>query len=319
MFAADFDYHKASTVAEAIQILQSNPEAKLLAGGHSLIPLMKLRLARPSAVVDIGGIADLKGISVSNNMIRIGALATHGAVAASPEVLRDNPLVAEMAAGIGDTQVRNRGTVAGNIVHADPASDWGTVLTALGASIEVQGPGGSRSVAVGDFFQGAFETSLADNEVVTGVQVPVLSVHRHESSHDHGHDHGHDDHGHGHDHGSVEIHGQVGEYAKMAHPASFYAVVGGAVVVTVEDNRCTAASIAFGGLVPSPRRSPSVENALVGKELTMENITEATNHLPDDLGDDIIGDVFASVEYRRAVVQVEVKHALFHAVGLAHH
>lgn len=318
MFAADFDYHKAGTVAEAIQLLQSNPDAKLLAGGHSLIPLMKLRLARPSAVVDIGAIADLKGISVSDNTIRIGALATHGAVAASPEVRRDNPLLAEMAAGVGDTQVRNRGTVGGNIVHADPASDWGTVLTALGASIEVQGPGGSRTVDVGDFFLGAFETAVADDEMVTGIRVPVLSSHRHESAHGHDHGHGHD-HDHGHDHGAVEIHGQVGEYAKMAHPASFYAVVGGAVVVTVEDNRCTAASIAFGGLVPSPRRSPSVESALVGKELTMANITEATNHLPDDLGDDIIGDVFASAEYRRSVVQVEVKHALFHAIGVAHH
>ena len=105
----------------------------------------------------------------------------------------------------------------------------------------------------------------------------------------------------------------------MSHPASFYAVVGGAVVVTVQDNRCTAAKIAVGGLIPSPVRSPSVENALVGKELTQENVTAAANHLPDDLGDNIIGDLFASADFRKAMAPIEVKHALFHAIGLAHH
>ena len=313
MFAAEFNYHKASSVAEAIQLLGAHQDAKLLAGGHSLIPMMKLRLARPSTLIDIGGIAELKSISVSDNSLRIGALVTHGAVASSSEVKQANPLVAEMANGIGDPQVRNWGTVGGNIVHADPSSDWGTVLTVMEASIEIQGPGGARTVAVGDFFQGAFETTVAENEIVTAVVVPTLVGHIHEAEHDHEHGHDHDGHG------QVEIHGQVGEYAKMSHPASFYAVVGGAVVVTVEDNRCTAAKIAVGGLVPSPVRSPSVENALVGKELTAENVTAAANHLPDDLGDDIIGDIFASAEYRKAMAPVEVKHALFHAIGLAHH
>jgi len=319
MFAADFDYHKATTVAEAIQLLGAHQDAKLLAGGHSLIPLMKLRLTRPSALIDIGGIADLKSISVTNNSLRIGALVTHGTVASSPEVQQANPLVAEMAAGIGDPQVRNWGTVGGNIVHADPSSDWGTVLTAMEASIEIQGPSGTRTAAVGDFFQGAFETTIGDDEIVTGVVVPTLVGHVHEADHGHGHGHDHDDHGHGHGHGQVEIHGQVGEYAKMSHPASFYAVVGGAVVVTVQDNRCTAAKIAVGGLIPSPVRSPSVENALVGKELTQENVTAAANHLPDDLGDNIIGDLFASADFRKAMAPIEVKHALFHAIGLAHH
>ncbi len=308
MYAPEFDYHRASSVAEAIQLLGSHEDAKLLAGGQSLIPLMKLRLARPAVLVDIGRLADLKGISVNGDTIHIGGLTTHHEIASSAEIKSANPMLAEVAAGIGDQAVRNRGTIGGNLVHADPASDWGTVLTALDASIEIQGPGGSRSVATGDFFQGAFTTALAENEIVTGVNVPVLSVQ------DHGHDHEH-----GHDHGSQDIHGQVGEYAKMAHPASFYAVVGGAVVVTVDGQLCTAARVVVGGLVPSPLRARSVENALVGKELTPENISAAVEHLADDLGDDVFGDIFASAEYRRVVAAVEVKHALFHATGMAHH
>ncbi len=310
MYAPEFDYHRANSVAEAIQLLGANDNARLLAGGQSLIPLMKLRLARPSALIDIGRIAELKGISVENDVIRIGGSTTHQAIASSHDVQHANPMLAEVAGGIGDPAVRNRGTIGGNIAHADPASDWGTVLTALDASIEVQGPGGSRTVAAGDFFQGAFTTVLAAGEVVTAIRAPVLSGHVHEP--EHGHEHGHD-------HGHPEVHGQVGEYAKMAHPASFYAVVGGAVVVTVEDNRCTAARVAVGGLVPSPLRARSVEAALVGKELSTENIAEAVGHLADDLGDDIIGDIYASAEYRRVVAAVEVKHALLHATGVAHH
>ena len=210
MYAAEFDYYKASSVAEAIQLLNSHPEAKLLAGGHSLIPLMKLRLARPPAVIDIGGVAALKGISVNNNSIRIGALTTHREIASSHDLRHANPLMSEVAGGIGDDQVRNRGTIGGNIAHADPASDWGTVLTALEATIEVQGPNGTRSIAVEDFFVGAFTTALAETEVITSVQVPVLSRHDHNGGHGHEHEHGHD-HGHDHDSGIDNVHGDLGE------------------------------------------------------------------------------------------------------------
>ena len=318
MYAAKFDYYKASSVAEAIQLLNSHPEAKLLAGGHSLIPLMKLRLARPPAVIDIGGVAALKGISVNNNTIRIGALTTHGEIASSHDLRHANPLMSEVAGGIGDAQVRNRGTIGGNIAHADPATDWGTVLTALEATIEVQGPNGTRNIAVEDFFVGAFTTALDENEVITSVQVPVLSRHDHNGGQGHEHEHGHD-HEHDHESGIANVHGDLGEYAKMAHPASFYPVVGGAVVVTVEDSRCTAARVAVGGLVPSPVRARSVEQALVGKELSMANISDAVDLLPDDLGSDIIGDIFASADFRSKVAPVEVKHALYHAIGLGHH
>ena len=317
MFTPEFDYHKAGSVAEALELLSSKAEARLLAGGHSLLPLLRLRLARPSVLIDIGGLADLKGISIQGDAVRLGALTTHGEIAASPELAQANPLLAEVAGGIGDPQVRNRGTIGGNIAHADPASDWGTVLTALEASVEVQGPNGSRSIPAGIFFVAPFATALAENEIITAVTVPTLVRHTHESGHDHGHGHGHN-HGH-HEPAAAAIHGEVGEYAKMAHPASFYPVVGGAVIVRVENGRCVNARIAVGGLVPTPVRAPSVEAALAGQELTAANIAAAAAHLEDDLGYDIIGDVYASADYRRAVAPIEVKHALLHAIGLAHH
>ena len=288
MFAAAFDYHKASSVAEAIQLLGANEDSKLIAGGHSLIPLLKLRLARPSAVVDIGGISELKGISVDNGSVRIGALTTHWEIASSSEAAAACSLLAEAAGGIGDTQVRNRGTIGGNVVHADPASDWPAVLTALGATFTIQGPNGSRTATPADFFIGPLTTAIADNEILTSVEVPRLAAN------------------------------QVAEYAKMAHPASGYAVVGGAVVLTVDGDRCTAASVAVGGAVPVPTRATSVQNALAGSTLSAESITAAANQVSNDLGD-VIGDFYASAEYRKAMAAVEIRHAIFHATGLAHH
>ena len=292
MFAADFEYRKAGSIAEAVQLLSDNPGAKILAGGHSLIPLMRFRLARPEVVIDIGGIANIKGITISGDTINIGALTTHAEIASSADVQRANGLLAEAAGGIGDPAVRNRGTIGGNLAHADPASDWATVLTALGATVSAQGPAGSRTIAVADLIEDAFATVLGENELITTVSVPVLAAN------------------------------QRAEYAKMAHPASFYAVVGGAVVVTMDGDRCTAASVAVGGLTPRPVKAPAVEQALSGTTLTMDSIADATARLGDDLsaaGVDIIGDVFASADFRSNIAPVEVKHALLHAIGLAHH
>ena len=309
MYPAQFEYSKAGSVAEAIQILQGDPDAKIIAGGHSLLPLMKLRLARPSRVVDIGGIAGLRGISVSDGVVSIGALTTHYEISTSADVQANCGILAEAAGGVGDPAVRNRGTIGGNVSHADPASDLPTVLTALGASFNLQGPSGSRTVAADDFFIGPFETAVGADEVLTGVSVPALSAN------------------------------QVAEYAKMAHPATSFAVVGAAAVVTLESDghdhghdhdhghfhqhgqtpRCTSARVAVGGLTPRPTRSPSVEAALRGKELTLDSIAEATALVGGDLGDDLLGDVYASADYRRNMAGVELKHALYHAVGLAHH
>ena len=295
MYATEFEYHKAASVAEAIQLLVANPEAKLLAGGHSLIPLMKLRQVRAPAVIDIGGIDELRGISINDGTIRIGALATHREIETSSEIAEACHILTEVAGAIGDPQVRNRGTIGGNAAGADPASDWPTVLTALGAGMVIQGQGGlgrrgRRTVPAAEFFTGILETILGPNEILTAIEVPRLAQN------------------------------QVAEYAKMAHPATHFAVVGGAVVLTVDGGRCSAASVVVGGLVPAPLRARAVESALVGQELTIDNITAATERISIDLGSDVFGDsVFASAEFRRVVVGVEVKHAIFHAVGLAHH
>ena len=289
MFAPEFDYHKASSVAEAIQLLDANDGAKLVAGGHSLIPLLKLRLARPTVLIDIGGIADLKRITVDNGTVRIGALATHWDIASSRDVQHACSMLAEVAGGIGDPQVRNRGTIGGNVVHADPASDWPAVLTALNARFVIQGPGGSsRTASPNEFFGAIFEPNLAANEVLTAIEVPGFAAN------------------------------QRAEYAKITHPASGYAVVGGAVVVTIDGGRCTEASIAMGGLVPAPVKASSVERALTGQTLNVENITAASNQVANDLGRDVIGDFYASAEYRRAMAAVEIRHALFHITGEAH-
>ena len=291
MFAKEFEYHRATSVDQAVQLLNANQDAKLLAGGHSLIPLMKLRQATPAAVVDIGGIDELRGITVSDGVIRIGALTTHRAIETSSEVQEACGMMVEVAGGIGDPQVRNRGTIGGNVSHADPGSDWPPVLTALNASFVIQGPaqGGSRRVPAAEFFTGLLTTVLAENEILTAVEVPQLGANQH------------------------------AEYAKMAHPATSFAVVGAAVIVTVDDGRCTAASVVVGGLVPAPLRAGSVENALVGQELTSDTIAAAAERVSVDLGSNVTGDsVFASANYRRAVVAVEVKHALNHAMGLAH-
>ena len=303
MYPAQFEYSKAGSVAETIQILQQDPEAKIIAGGHSLLPLMKLRLARPSQVVDIGGIAGLRGIRLNGGVVSIGALTTHYEISTSADVQANCGILAEAAGGVGDPAVRNRGTIGGNVSHADPASDLPTVLTAMGASFNLQGPAGARTVAADDFFIAPFTTALGADEVLTSIEAPALAAN------------------------------QVAEYAKMAHPATSFAVVGAAAVVTLEGDghghdhdhghhhapRCTAARIAVGGLTPRPTRSPAVEAALSGKELTIDSIAEATALVSGDLGDDLLGDVYASAGYRRNMAGVELKHALYHAVGLAHH
>ena len=139
MYSAEFDYQKVNSLTDAIRLLGSTPDSKLLAGGHSLIPMMKLRLSQPSLLVDISGISGLKGIRLNNGMLEIGPLTTHYEIATSSDVSHSNPLMTMVANGIGDPQVRNRGTIGGNLAHADPASDWATVLTALGATIHIQG------------------------------------------------------------------------------------------------------------------------------------------------------------------------------------
>ncbi len=284
MYPPKFDYYRANSVAEAVSLLSQHGDAKVLAGGHSLIPIMNLRLADPGTLIDIGRVKELKGISQQGGAVRIGALTTHALIAASADV----PTALSEAAGmIGDPQVRNRGTIGGNIAHADPASDLPTVLTALGASIHVTGPKGDRKIAATDFFTGLFVTTLEDGEIVTAIEVPKGSA------------------------------GTGSAYAKLFNPASRYAMVGAAAVVTVSGGKCTAAGVAVGGLVPSATRAKSVEAALVGQALDEATVAAAAEAVKNDLGGDIIGDIHASAEYRQAMAPVFVKRAIMAAAQRA--
>jgi len=287
MYSADLDYHRARSLADAQRLLAAHPGAKLLAGGHSLIPLMKLRLATPPAVIDIGRIQELRGISRSGDTIRIGALTTHAELAASADLQKSAAALAEAAALVGDPAVRSRGTIGGNIAHADPASDLPTALVALDAHITAIGPKGTRTISAEDFFTGIMSTALAEDEVVSEIVV------------------------------TASTRGQGSAYVKFAHPASRYAVIGAAAFVSMEKDRCRAARVAVGGLLPHATRAKAVETALVGKPGTAATIEAAAAQLHADLGDQVSGDIFASAEYRAAVSPVYVKRAVAAAAARA--
>ena len=287
MYAADFDYYRAQSLREAHALLAAHPGAKLLAGGHSLIPLLKLRLAAPSALIDIGRIAELRGVSVNGGQVRIGALTTHAELAASADLRRSAPALAEAAAMVGDPAVRNRGTIGGNIAHADPASDLPTVLVALGASIVAVGPQGERTIDAGSFFTGIMTTALDEREILAAILVPAAER------------------------------GDGSAYVKFSHPASRYAVLGAAASVRLKDGVCTAAGVAIGGLLPFARRARSVESALTGTAPTDANVAAAAARIGADLGGEVTGDIFASAEYRREMAPVYVKRALSAAAARA--
>jgi carbon-monoxide dehydrogenase medium subunit len=285
MYSPAFDYHRARSLADAQQLLAANPGARLLAGGHSLLPLLKLRLAAPPALVDIGRVPELRGISRQGDLIRIGALTTHAEVAASAEVQAAASALAEAAALVGDPAVRNRGTVGGNIAHADPASDLPAALVALGASIVAAGPKGERTIAADGFFTGIMTTALGEDEILVAVTVPAAGA------------------------------GRTSAYSKFSHPASRYAVVGAAALITVADGVCRDVRIALSGLVTHARRAIAVEQALAGKPPAPENVAAAAAEVTRDLGNDVMGDIYASAEYRAAMAPVYIRRAVAAALA----
>lgn len=286
MYPVAFDYLRAASVSEAIAMLAANPEAKLLAGGHSLIPAMKLRAAQPAALIDISRIPGLAGISVSGGTVKIGALTTHNAVATSAEVKTHCGLLAETAGRIGDQQVRNRGTLGGSLAHADPAADYPTAILALDATITAQGAGGAREIAAKDFFSGLFTTALKADELITAISVPAYGK------------------------------GTGGAYEKHAHPASGYAVVGVAAIVMVSGGNITAARLAVGGVTVNPVRATAAEAALVGQAATAENFAAAAALVAQALSQPL-SDHYASAEYRMHLAGVLVKRALAEAARRA--
>jgi carbon-monoxide dehydrogenase medium subunit len=260
-------------------------DAKLLAGGHSLIPMMKLRLAQPKHLVDIGRVKGLSGIREEGGHFVIGALTTHHAVESSAAVKQKCPMLSEAAAMIGDPQVRNYGTMGGSVAHADPAADWPAVLLALGADVKAVGPKGARTIKIDDFFKDLFTTALHPDEVLTEIHVPTG--------------------GHG---GAA--------YVKHPHPASRFAVCGVAAAVTLDGTgKCTSARVGVTGVGSKAVRAKGVEAALTGKALDAASIAAASQKAAD--GIDINADLQGSVEYKAHLTRVYARRALEHAVGRA--
>ena len=282
MIPAEFDYKRATSLDDAISLLQqSNGEGKFLAGGHSLIPLMKLRLSEPGVLIDIARIPQLQGIREKDGKVEIGAASTHTDIATSEIVRRLCPVVAEAAAEIGDPQVRNRGTIGGSLAHADPAADYPAVMVALDAEIHIKGPGGWRAVKAGDFFQGMFTVDLAEDELIAGVQIAPAPT---------------------------------AGYAKLHQRASHYAIVGVAVSLDMDGNTCRSARIGLTGASTHAQRLTQVEASLAGKELSQANIDAVANLAADGL-EDVNSDIHASEAYRRAMVKVFTRRAIQKAVG----
>ncbi len=282
MYPASFDYYRPKNLKEAIALLRKNKDAKLLAGGHSLLPAMKLRVSSPSAVIDIGRIKGLDGIKASKSSVRIGGLTTHAAVESSKDVRKVCPVLVEAAGHIGDLQVRNRGTIGGSLAHADPAADYPTVMLALGADITATGARGKRMIAADKFFVDLFTTGLKAGEVLTEVSVPAMKA------------------------------GQGACYLKHAHPASSYAVVGVAALVTVKNDIVKSVRLAIGGVTPTPILVSSVDAALSGLSPSAKAVADACESVPDAL-EFPLGDVYASGEYRTHLATVLSGRALTEA------
>jgi len=272
-----FEYERATSIDDALAKLAATGGAgKLIAGGHSLVPLMKLRLNEPTTIIDIARIPGLAGVREDDGVIEIGAGTVHHDVATSA-VLRDQcPVVSDTAATIGDPQVRNRGTLGGSLAHADPAADYPAMLLAVDAQIQLQGPAGTRAVAAQDFFQDLFTVDLGADEIITAIRfAPVRAA----------------------------------AYAKLYQRASRFAIVGVAAALVVADGVISSARIGLTGALSSAVRLPHVEDALVGQAPTAETASNAAKGAGTNLSD-VNGDLHASEEYRRAMVSVFTKRAI---------
>jgi aerobic carbon-monoxide dehydrogenase medium subunit len=280
MYPANFDYARPATVDEAIALLARHGDsAKVLAGGHSLIPAMKLRLARPKVVIDIGRIPGLSYIREAGGRIAIGAMTTHAEVESSALLGQRCPLLPETASQIGDVQVRNKGTIGGSLVHADPAADYPAAMLALDAEVEIAGPRGRRTLRAGELFVDLLQTAVAADEILIEVRVPATPR-------------------------SVA-------YVKTEQKASGFALAGVAVVVTPEGIR-----VGVTGVAAKAYRATAVEQALAGRPApSAEAIAMAASHAADRV--DPLGDIHASAEFRAHLAQVNTRRALERALSRA--
>lgn len=280
MIPAAFDYQAPATLDEAVSLLAGDPDgAKVLAGGHSLIPAMKLRLAQPQLLVDIARIKSLSYIREDGNQILIGATTTHYQLESSDLLKQICPLLPACAASIGDVQVRNKGTIGGSIAHSDPAGDWPAAVLALDADLVLVGPNGERTVKAANFFVDLLTTDLQPGEILREIRIQKPS-------------------------------GRFGQaYQKVPHPASGFAVVGIAVHLTLKDDgSCKAAQIGVTGVGVKAYRAQGVEAELAARNLDDRIITTAATHVCD--GVDPNADLYASGEYRCHLAQVHTRRAI---------
>lgn len=277
MIPTGFEYERATSVADAVAKLRAaDGAAKLIAGGHSLVPLMKLRLSEPGRLIDIARIPELRGIREVGDSIEIGASTVHHDVATSPLIATRCPMLAEAAAEIGDPQVRNRGTLGGSLAHADPSADYPAVVLALDATIHLVGPGGERAVQASAFFKDLLTVDLDPQEVIVSVRFkPVVSA----------------------------------AYTKLHQRASHYAIVGVAAVLDMQGDTVRSAQVAVTGASTHAMRLSNVEQALAGQSLSEESIAKAASMAGATLGV-VSADVHASEEYRRAMIPVFTKRAI---------
>jgi aerobic carbon-monoxide dehydrogenase medium subunit len=284
MYPSNFAYAAPTSLADVLAQMQSaGDDGKLLAGGQSLIPMLKMRLAEPSTLIDLGKVQELRGIRVDGNNIVIGAMTPYYQVLDSADVQRRCPLLIQTIRQVGDPQVRSRGTIGGSLAHADPAGDLPAAAVALGAQITATGPSGNQSYDASAFFEDVLTTALAPNEVLTSVSFPT-----------------------------TDTPGTGTAYVKHRHPASGYAVVGVAAIVMIgADGNCQAARIGITGAGSHATRATSTEQALAGKPLDAQSVAAACVNAA--AGVDLMGDSYASADYRAHLIQVLAQRAILQA------
>jgi len=280
MITAPFEYVAAKNLDEALSLLAKNKDnAKILAGGHSLIPAMKLRLAQPQVLIDLGRIKDLSYIREEKGQIRIGAMTTHYQIESSEQLRKLCPLLPETATHLGDLQVRNKGTIGGSLAHSDPGGDWPAPIIALGAELVAVSSKGERVIKADDFFVDLLTTALQPGEILREIRITAPT-------------------------------GRVGQsYMKVRQPASGFAMVGIAVSL-VKDNKgaCQSAGIGVTGVAAKAYRARGVEQALKGSSLDAKAIAAAAAKVGD--GVDVNSDLFASAEYRKHLAEIYTRRAI---------
>jgi len=280
MIPAQFDYQAPTTIDEALSLLSANADdAKVLAGGHSLIPAIKLRLVQPALLVELPRIKDLSYIREEANSILIGAMTTHYDIESSSLLKRICPLLPECASHIGDVQVRNKGTIGGSIAHSDPAGDWPAAIIALNAEMVTVGKNGERTIKADDFFVDFLTTALEPGEILRQIRIPKPA-------------------------------GRFGHsYQKVRHPASGFAVVGVAVALNLKaDGSCEKAGVGITGVAAKAYRAAKVETALINKQIDETVAADAAAHACD--GIEINADLYASADYRKHLAQVHTRRAI---------